>query len=506
MTTIQVSFTVPASFELAIIPGDLTPEESAEIVQSGVEMFHYKNSAALKSRDELVAQMQEEYRAKEARLSDQIRDLNEKHNEALAAARSSRDTLASESRRTTQQAVEAASAASASLVESLRSELASLRSELAKMHQAQATFFLETTRSAWSEASSEFHARIKDIEDIAARRASSAETEYQRRVAALEQELGSLRNAERTMSALGEKFDRVFSSQGANSAAKGQHGEAALSSILTSQFPDADFSDCSKSAGKGDGTLVLQRGGRDIRIMVESKSMAQVQSRDVVKFARDCKNRTDIHAALFVSLTSETVPRLGPIAFRIEADKVPTLYIAGVIANPERLRVGIESLIFAALNRPASEAAVDDDNPTSDAWKDVSEAISQAFATLNRQSSRTRALRESVGAMLETLGAMENESAIYLAAVNALWARQPTLKPEAADDSATPSTAVSSFMAAAAPSDPETATYLKIRRFIAEHGRDPSATEATSCGVTSHYIRKFGGLREVIKKANALVI
>lgn len=315
------------------------------------------------------------------------------------------------------------------------------------------------------------------------------------RVAQLEAELaaGRARDAESAsagIAGLSARFDSVFSARAASSG-KGRSGELTLAALLLRLFPDAELEDCSAAAGQGDATLTLQRGGRAVRLLIESKNVTRVSAADVAKFERDCANRAaEVDGALFAALVADSVPRKGRVHFETAAN-VPALYLARVVEEPEMLRLGVEALVYAALSHPReAESAAPGE------WGDVRETVSLAFAVLTRHGERARALRAAAAGVLDAAAGLESEASVAIAAVNALWAARPGLRSAAprqlrAVPAAKPNTADSHAQ--------------KLRAHMDSTGAEPTSKEILAlCGITMYGLRQAGGARALVAKAKAL--
>ena len=483
----SVTLAVPPGFDLKLIPAGLRPEDNATILRYGVDLYQRSQALASKSGEAAVAALEREFivktaalqsdhEARENRAATEHRGVVAALQAELAAARSSAESLTAEIRRAAGRAADAANEAAAVRIEALSADLAETRTALAQCQAALADTVLDTARRTRLEA----------------------QNDLQPRIATLEAELAQARSANSSavslcITDLTARFDRVFSSQAASSV-KGRLGEVALTALLERLFPDAEVEDCAATPGRGDATLTIIRAGRAVRLMVESKNVARVRADDLNKFARDCANRaSDAHGALFAALTAETIPRLGPVSFGVEAG-LPVLRLAAVAANPEALRLGVEALAFAALSRPDTPDSPNTDAKT-DGWDDVREAVSVAFSVLSRQAARARALRDSAAAVLEAVAAFEGEASIAAAAIEALWRARPALKK------------TESFLTAAEPADPVAAASLRVRRFLDENRRDPSRDEVLRvCKVPEAILRRCGGARALVERAKKLVL
>lgn len=275
------------------------------------------------------------------------------------------------------------------------------------------------------------------------------------------------------LQSLVERFDRVFSTRTA-SADKGRAGEQGLRELLLQYFPTAEIDDVAHQARRGDLLLRLDRGGCRYRIMVESKNMRTVTAADLEKFLRDVgENRAEIDAALFVSLVSETIPRKGRVCYETCGGR-PVLYVAAALGEPERLRLGVESLLYAAADREARPEGLAEQEAA------TRTAVSMAYEALDRCQGRVRALRESAEQLLRQAAEFEGEAAVSLGAITALWERHPQLRAPAR-------------LLQGSPLD--RARY-EVQRFQAARGRLPSRKEATDvCQVPESVLRRAGGVR-----------
>jgi hypothetical protein len=283
-------------------------------------------------------------------------------------------------------------------------------------------------------------------------------------------------------------LDKLFSQ---NAAVKGKAGEQTLTSILASMFPNVEIISTAKTTAACDMVLVLPRFGREFRIMIESKNVANVSAVDVNKFIRDCELASKdkkADGALFVSLFSDNIPKKGSYSFETIGN-LPIVYLASGMQNPESMKLAIESLIFANTKMSADEKKQPQEN-----FDDVKAAISSANQSLIKQRDRITAMKKNISVVLDGLTAMGDEATATVAIIEKMWEKHPSFKIHLQNANANATTnAISPTLLDA---------YKSINAFIETNNRDPTKDEILKvCKVPVSTLNKNGGARGLIAGA-----